>query len=98
MKIPLPKGGVDMYALIYDEFDPAKREKKVLSVHRSRETAEKALQKRHRKLGLKVWESHARIVWVHNPVHKGDNITPPHFDTWAPGETIPAGDQVPDGD
>ena len=31
-----------MYALIYDEFDPAKREKKVISVHKTRETAEKA--------------------------------------------------------
>ena len=94
----LKKGGTDMYALIYDEFDPAKREKKVISVHKTRETAEKAMIKRQRKLGQKVWESHARIVWVGNPVHKGDNITPNNFDTWAPGEKIPEGDQVPDGD
>ena len=33
------KGGIDMYALIYDESDPAKREKKVVSVHKTRETA-----------------------------------------------------------
>ncbi len=32
-----------MYALIYDEFDPAKRQKKVISVHKNRKTAEKAL-------------------------------------------------------
>ena len=32
-----------MYALIFDEFDPAQREKKVISVHKTRETAEKAL-------------------------------------------------------
>jgi hypothetical protein len=87
-----------MYALIHDEFDPAKRQKKVLSVHRTRRTAEKAMQKRQRMLGQKVWESHARIVWVPNPVHKGDEIMPTNFDTWAPNEKIPAGDQVPDGD
>jgi hypothetical protein len=39
-----------MYALIYDEFDPAKREKKVISVHKTRAAAEKALKKRQRKL------------------------------------------------
>jgi hypothetical protein len=44
-----------MYALIYDEFDSAKREKKVISVHKTRETAEKALEKRQRKLGKRVW-------------------------------------------
>jgi len=33
-----------MYALIYDESDPAKREKKVVSVHKTRETAEKSLR------------------------------------------------------
>ena len=70
----LKKGGTDMYALIYDEFDPAKREKKVISVHKTRETAEKAMIKRQRKLGQKVWESHDRIVWVGNPVHKGDQL------------------------
>ena len=37
-----------MYALIYDEFDPAKREKRVISVHKTRETAEKAMKKRQR--------------------------------------------------
>jgi hypothetical protein len=33
-----------MYALIYDDSDPAKREKRVVSVHKTRETAEKALK------------------------------------------------------
>jgi hypothetical protein len=51
-----------MYALIYDEFDPAKREKKVISVHETREAAEKALKKRQRELGKRVWECHTRIV------------------------------------
>jgi hypothetical protein len=92
------KGGADMYALIYDEFDPAKHEKRVISVHKTRETAEKALNKRQRKLGKKVWDCHTRIVWVHDRVHKGEKITPNFFDTWAPGEKIPEGDRVPDGD
>jgi hypothetical protein len=87
-----------MYALIYDEFDPSKREKKVISVHKSRETAEKALSKRQHQLGKRVWECNTRIVWVHQPVHAGDTITPSAFETWAPDEEIPAGDQVPDGD
>ena len=31
-----------MYALIYNEFDPDKREKRVISMHKTRERAEKA--------------------------------------------------------
>ena len=87
-----------MFALIYDEFDPAKRKKEVVSIHKTREAAEKALRKRQRQLGKRVWECHTRIVWVPKPVHKGDTITPNYFDTWAPDEKIPGGDQVPDGD
>jgi hypothetical protein len=87
-----------MYALIYDEFDPAKLEKRIISVHKTRETAEKALNKRQRKLAKKVWECHTRIVWIYDRVHQGDSITPNSFDTWAPGEKIPEGDRVPDGD
>ena len=87
-----------MYALIYDEYDPAKRDKKVISVHKTRETAEKALEKRQHKLGKRIWECHTRIVWVHNPVHQGDHITPDMFDTWASDETIPWSERVPDGD
>jgi hypothetical protein len=87
-----------MYALIYDEFDLTQRQKKVISVHKSRETAEKALEKRQRKLGKKVWECNTRIVWLNTPASSGDTITPDLFDTWAPGEEIPRGDRVPDGD
>jgi hypothetical protein len=87
-----------MYALIYDEFDLAVREKKVISVHRTRKNAEKALNVRQKQLGRRVWDCHTRIVWVRNPVRKGDTITPRSFDTWAPGEKIPIGDTVPDGD
>ena len=87
-----------MYALIYDEFEPSMREKKVVSVHKTRETAEKALKKRQKKFDRRVWECNTRIVWVYDQVHSGDTITPDSFDTWAPGEEIPMGDQVPDGD
>jgi hypothetical protein len=87
-----------MYALIYDEFEPAKREKRVISVHKTRDKAEKALKKRHRKLDKRVWECNTRIVWAYDRVHQGDTITPNSFDTWAPGEKIPEGDRVPDGD
>ena len=87
-----------MYALIYDEFDPSKREKEVISVHRARVTAEKALEKRQHKLGKRVWECNTRIVWVYYPVHTGDIITPDTFDTWAPGEKIPGEELYPDTD
>ena len=80
-----------MYALIYDESDPAKREKRVISVHKTRETAEKALKKRQRELDRRVWECYTRIVWVYDRVHEGDTISPNSFDTWAPGEKIPKG-------
>jgi len=87
-----------MFALIYDDSDPAKREKKVVSVHKTRAAAEKALRKRQRELHRRVWECHTRIVWVQGRIHEGDQITPNSFDTWAPDEKIPWGDRVPDGD
>ncbi len=87
-----------MYALIYDEFDPKKREKKVISVHETRNAAEEALAERQLKLGKKVWECNTRIVWVYDLCKPDDIITPSSFDTWAPGEKIPEGDRVPDGD
>ena len=80
-----------MYALIYDESDPAQREKTVISAHKTRETAEKALKKRQHKLGKRVWDCNTRIVWVYDRVHEGDTISPNSFDTWAPGEKIPKG-------
>ena len=86
-----PKGGAIMYALIYDEFEPSKREKEVISVHKARGTAEKALEKRQHRLGKRVWECNTRIVWVYDRVHEGDTISPNSFDTWAPGEKIPKG-------
>ena len=77
-----------MYALIYDEFDPTKREKKIVSVHKSRKTAEKVQEKRRKKLGLGFLEDHTRIVWVDDRIHTGDTITPDRFDTLSPDEEI----------
>ena len=87
-----------MYALIYDRFEPAELEKEVISVHKTRKTAENALKKRQEKLGRRVWECNTRIVWVYKRVRAGDKVTAKAFDTWAPGEKIPQGDRVPDGD
>ena len=77
-----------MYALIYDEFDPTKREKKIVSVHKTRKTAEKVQAKRRKELGLEFLEDHTRIVWVEDRVHTGDTITPDRFDTFSPDEEI----------
>jgi hypothetical protein len=87
-----------MYALIYDDFDPKKREKKVISLHPTREDAARALQERQARLGRRVWECHTRIVWLHRDVHPWDFVTPDIFETWAPDEQIPESDKVPDGD
>jgi hypothetical protein len=87
-----------MYALVYDEFDPKKPMKRVISVHKSRKAAEITLAKRQRRLGRKVWECYTRIVWVDGPVHTGDYLKPEAFDTWAPGEEIPEGERISDTD
>jgi hypothetical protein len=60
-QIGMDKGRrVIVYALIYDTHDPAKREKKVISLHKTRATAERALAKRMRKLGKRVWDCDTR--------------------------------------
>ena len=87
-----------MYALIYDEYDLSMHEKEIISVHRTRAAADQALKKRQQRLGKRVWECNTRIVWVSKKIRAGEKITPDMFDTWAPGEKIPAGDQIPDGD
>jgi len=87
-----------MFALIYDEHDFTKKQKSVISVHRSRETAEKALERRMKKLKKRVWECDTRIVWVKGKVHPGDYITSAQFSTWRPGEKIPTGEMYADTD
>ena len=87
-----------MYALIFDRYDLSKPRKKVISVHRSRANAEKALSKRQKQLGKRVWECDTRIVWVKSKVSAGDFVETADFDTWRPGERIPVGERYPDSD
>jgi len=87
-----------MYAIIEDEHDLRKREKPVLSVHKSREEAEKALEKHREQVDKRVWECIHRIVWVEGRVRSGDHISPSDFETWAPQEEIPEGDRISDTD
>ena len=87
-----------MYALIYDQFIPSKRNKLVLSIHRRRDTAQQALDKHRKKMKRKVWECRTRIVWTDARIRPGDYITPDRFDVWAPDEEIPESEKVPDGD
>jgi hypothetical protein len=87
-----------MYALIYDENDPKRPMKEVLSVHKSRETAEKALKQRMKRLGKRGWECHARIVWTEQRVRSKDLISAKDFSTWRPGEKIPVGERYTDSD
>jgi hypothetical protein len=87
-----------MYTLIYDEHDLEKPYKKVLSVHKNREAAEIALQKRMQKLGRRVWDCHTRIVWTESNVKPGELLAPNKFSTWRPGETVPVGELYSDTD
>ena len=87
-----------MYALIYDEHQLDHPQKKVISVHRRRETAEAALERRQKSLQRRVWDCHTRIVWVHRPVKAGDLVEPSDYETWRPGEAIPEGEVFGDSD
>jgi len=87
-----------MYALIYDEHDPCLPDKPILSVHRRRETAERALEKRQRVLGRSVTDCNTRIVWIEGRVRVGESLMPSQFDTWRPGEDIPYGELYSDAD
>jgi hypothetical protein len=87
-----------MFALIYDTHDLDKPFKEVLSVHKSRETAERALRKRMAKLEKSVEDCNARIVWLKERAKPGYGITEKAFLTWGPGETIPYGELHPDCD
>ena len=87
-----------MYALIYDEHDLANAKKYVLSVHKTRETAENALEKRKRELGKSVQECNTRIVWIEKAIKAGVNVEPGEYDTWRPGEEVPHGEMYSDTD
>lgn len=87
-----------MFALIYDELIPGEREKKILSIHPDRKSAESALVYRRDELGKKILECHTRIVWLRTRANPGETITPNLFDTWAPDEDIPESEKVPECD
>ena len=87
-----------MYALIYDEHNLSKPLKEVISAHKSRQTAENALQKRMKKLNRGVSECKTRIVWMKGRVKTGDFIDQNAFSTWAPGEKVPWGETHSDTD
>lgn len=87
-----------MYALIYDEHILEKPQKKVISVHESREEADTALEVRKKELGRTVYECNTRIVWIEKKVKSGDTVGPDEYDTWRPGEAIPEGEVHDDSD
>jgi hypothetical protein len=87
-----------MYALIYDEHDPAKRKKPVLSVHKTRGAAENALEERKKELGRSIQECNTRIVWIEKDLAAGDYVKPEQYDTWRPGEKVPYGEIYSDTD
>jgi len=87
-----------MYALIYDEHMLDKPQKKVISIHDSREDADIALEERKKELGKKVWECNTRIVWIEKEVKSGDTVGPGEYDAWRPGEDIPEGEIHADSD
>ena len=70
----------------------------MISVHQSRETAEKALENRKLKLGKKIWECNTRIVWIESKVKAGDLVKPGEHTDWRPGEKIPQGELYSDAD
>jgi hypothetical protein len=87
-----------MFALIYDTHELDKPRKMVVSVHKSRLTAEKALEKRKKRLRKSTLECDTRIVWVDQTIHYGDTIIEKEFSTWKPGEQIPYGEMHSDTD
>ena len=87
-----------MFALIYDTHELEKPYKMVLSVHKSRKNAERALEKRMVQLGKKVTDCDTRIVWLKEKVKPGFGVTEKAFSTWRPGEEIPYGEKHSDSD
>mgnify|MGYP000053041825 CR=1 FL=1 len=87
-----------MYALVYDENDPQQPLMEVISLHKTREAAERALTKRMKRLDKRVWECDTRIVWIAQRVRPMDLVAPKDVATWRPGEAIPFGEQFSDAD
>jgi hypothetical protein len=87
-----------MFALIYDTHELDKPFKRVLSVHKTRETDEQALGKRMARLEKTVEDCDARIVWLKEKVKPIYGVTEKAFSTGRPGESIPYGELHPDYD
>ena len=87
-----------MFALIFDKHRLNHPRKKVISVHRSRQEAEEALENRREALGRRIWECHTRIVWTEKKISAGDFVGPGDYDNWRPGEKIPYGELYSDAD
>jgi hypothetical protein len=87
-----------MYALVCETDDLSDPKVEVLSVHRNRNTAEAALEKRKKVLGKKVWECNSKVVWIEGKVKAGSRVSPKDFATWRPGEKIPHGELYSDTD
>jgi hypothetical protein len=87
-----------MFALIFDTHELDKPQKRVISVHKSRENAENALEERKKRLGKTVEECDTRIVWVKRKVKREDVLIDQDFSTWKPGEKIPYGETHADMD
>jgi len=87
-----------MYALIYDDQSLNKSQKKVISVHKTREESDKALVKRQKELGKRVYDCNTRIVWTDKIVAADDVLETSEFVTWRADENIPEGELNSDSD
>ena len=87
-----------MYALIYDDHELNESQKKVISVHETREESEKALSQRQIELGKRVYECNTRIVWIEEDIKAGEYVSPGQYATWRPGEDVPHGEMYSDED
>jgi hypothetical protein len=87
-----------MYALIYDDHHLNQSQKKIISIHETREESEKALSQRQNELGKRVWECNTRIVWTDKEVAAGEVLETSEFTTWRSGENIPEGELISDSD
>ena len=87
-----------MFALIYDTHELDKPQKRVISLHDSRNAAETALEARQKRLGRSVEDCDTRIVWLTRTSQPNDVVTSKDFSTWKPGEPIPYGETHPDVD
>jgi hypothetical protein len=87
-----------MYALIYDDHSLDEAQKKVISVHETREESENALSQRQIELGKRVYECNTRIVWTDKAVSADDVLATSEFVTWRSDEDIPEGELNSDAD